>query len=158
MALCRAFTLKQKMFIITSTQNKQVLQYRGGITRNAIFQCGVKYFPKYIQKRLPKQVAVIDISVKESQHLNQFYCKKDKPTNVLSFRYGSDYGEILLCPEVIKKEAKLAGNSQKFQMTWMIIHAMLHLGGMHHEKSAVVDRKVQQLEEKILIKIFKRVK
>lgn len=67
----------------------------------------VKYFPKYIKKRLPKQVAVIDISAKESWHLNKLYCKKNKPTNVLSFRYGPDYGEILLCPEVIKKEAIL---------------------------------------------------
>ncbi len=110
----------------------------------------VKCFPKYIQKRLPPKVALIEISKEKSQELNRRYRKKNKPANVLSFRYGKDYGEILLCPEVIKKEAKLAGNSQKYQMTWMVIHAMLHLGGIHHERSGAMARKVEKLEEKIL--------
>jgi probable rRNA maturation factor len=110
----------------------------------------VKYFPKYIQKRLPKEVAVISISAKESRRLNRLYRKKDKPTNVLSFRYDSEYGEILVCPEVIKKEAKSAGNSLKYQMTWMIAHGMLHLGGVHHERGGAQEKKFMRMEVQIL--------
>ncbi|MBU6414677.1 rRNA maturation RNase YbeY [Patescibacteria group bacterium] len=110
----------------------------------------VKYFPRYIKKRLPKEVAVINISAKESRRLNRLYRKKNKPTNVLSFRYGKDYGEILLCSEVIKKEAKQAGNSQNKQMTWMLIHAMLHLGGVHHENGARQEKRFAKLEGLIL--------
>jgi probable rRNA maturation factor len=110
----------------------------------------VKYFPKYIQKRLPKEVAVISISAKESRRLNRLYRKKDKPTNVLSFRYDSEYGEILVCPEVIKKEAKSAGNSLKYQMTWMIAHGMLHLGGAHHERGGAQEKKFMRMEVQIL--------
>lgn len=116
----------------------------------------VKRFPQYIQKRLPKEVAVISISVKESQRLNRLYRKKDKPTNVLTFRYDSKYGEILLCREIIKKEARAQGNSQVFQMTWMAAHGMMHLGGLHHEGGAVAAKKFEGLEERVLGKIFKK--
>lgn len=116
----------------------------------------VKRFPKYLQKRMPKEVAIIEISAKESRRLNRLYRKKDKPTNVLSFRYGPEYGEVLLCPDIIKKEAKAHGNSQVFQMTWMIAHGMMHLGGLHHEGWGVATKKFEGLEERILGKIFKK--
>lgn len=115
----------------------------------------VKCIPKYLQKRLPKEVAVINISAKESRRLNRLYRKKNKPTNVLSFRYGLDYGEILLCPEIIKKEAKEQGNSQKYQMTWMAVHGMMHLGGVHHEGGGAQERRFMKLEVRILEKIGK---
>lgn len=113
----------------------------------------VKCFPKYLQKRLPKEVAVINISAKESRRLNRLYRKKNKPTNVLSFRYGPEYGEILLCPKIIKKEARAQGHSHKYRMTWMMAHGMLHLGGAHHEKGAAAAKKFKQLEELILKKM-----
>lgn len=113
----------------------------------------VKHFPKYLQKRLPKEVAVISISAKESQRLNRLYRKKNKPTNVLSFRYDSEYGEILLCPDIIKKEARAQGNSQKYQMTWMIVHGMMHLGGMLHEGNSAQGCRFIRLERQVLGKI-----
>ena len=64
------------------------------------------------------------------------------------------YGEILTCPEVIKREAKEQGNTQEFQMTWMIVHGMIHLAGVHHEKSSIAEKKVGEIERKILSKLF----
>lgn len=116
----------------------------------------VKYFPRYIQKQLPKEVTVISISAKESQRLNRLYRKKNKPTNVLSFRYGPEYGEILLCPEIIRQEARKQGNAQKYQMTWMVAHGMMHLGGAHHEYGRTMAKKFEWLEERILKKMSKK--
>lgn len=113
-----------------------------------------KLFPKYLQKKLPRKVALIEISKKTSQELNRRYRKKNKPTNVLSFRYGSEYGEILVCPDVIKKEAKAQGNTYKYQMTWMAVHGMMHLGGIHHEGGGAAAKKFEKLEGRILAKIF----
>lgn len=121
----------------------------------ANYKTFVKDFPRYLQKRLPKKVAVISISAKESRRLNRLYRKKNKPTNVLSFRYDSKYGEILLCPDIIKKEARAQGNSQKYQMTWMIAHGMMHLGGLNHEGGGAAIKKFERLEEIILAKMFK---
>ena len=56
--------------------------------------------------------------------LNSKYLKKDKSTNVLTFSYDDDgfYGEIILCPEIINREAKKYGFSPNFRWAHMIVH------------------------------------
>lgn len=110
--------------------------------------------PKRLQRKLPQEVAVISLSEARSQELNRIYREKDQPTNVLSFRYDEKYGEVLLCPAVIRQEAKLVGNTYRYQMTWMVVHGMLHLAGMHHEESATVAKLVEEIEAKIVDKLF----
>jgi len=110
----------------------------------------VKYLPLAIKKRLPKEIAVIEISSRESLKLNRRYRNKRKPANVLSFLYGREYGEIILCPAIIKKDAKKQAHTKVFQMTWMVLHGMLHLAGLHHERSHVFAKKVEKIEQEIL--------
>ena len=114
-----------------------------------------KLLPKAVIKKLPKEIIVKEVSKGESREINRKYRHKNKPANVLSFCYGKDYGEILVCPEVIRKEAKEQDNSYKYQMTWMILHGMLHLGGMHHEFSAKARNRFEKIEKVILARIFK---
>lgn len=113
----------------------------------------VKLLPQNLRGKLPARIKLIEISSVESRWLNRIYRKKDKPTNVLSFYYNRDYGEILLCPEVIRKEAKSAGNSYKYQFTWMVLHGIIHLAGLHHEGSRKVELKAEHLEKNILSKL-----
>ena len=113
-----------------------------------------RLMPRVFSKKLPQKIGVVKISESRSKKLNRIYRDKNKPANVLSFRYGSDYGEILVCPEVIRREAKKQKNTYKYQMTWMIIHGMLHLAGMHHEKSKSASEKVEVTEKSILKKFF----
>ncbi len=114
----------------------------------------VNSLPLYLQKRLPKKIKVVAIKDKESRRLNRVYRDKDKTANVLSFRYVPDYGEILVCPRVIRREAKEQGNTYRYQFAWMILHGMIHLAGMHHEGSKVLERRMTSLEEKVLAKLF----
>lgn len=113
----------------------------------------VTYLPKGIQTRLPKEVAVVSLSPKKSLAINRKYRKKDRPTNVLSFRFSDDYGEILVCPALIRREAREQGHSFEYQMTRVIVHAMLHLAGLHHEKSAAAARKTEAIERSVLTKV-----
>lgn len=110
--------------------------------------------PAAIEKKLPREVSVIEITADTSRVLNLRFRNKRKPTNVLSFRYGPEYGEILLTAAVIKKEAKKFGYSQVFQMTWMILHGMLHLAGLHHERSASQAKKTERIETRVLVMLF----
>lgn len=111
-----------------------------------------KLFPVTIQNKLPAQIAVVSVSARESLELNCRYRKKCKPANVLSFLYDKEYGEIIVCPGLIRAEAKEQGHSFKYQMTWMIIHGMLHLAGVHHEQSVAVAKRAARLEEDVLRK------
>lgn len=113
----------------------------------------VKLLPQNLRGKLPAGIKLVKISSAESRRLNRIYRKKNKPTNVLSFYYNRDYGEIFLCPEIIRKEAKSAGNSYRYQFTWMVLHGMIHLTGLHHEGARQVELKVGRLEKDILSKL-----
>lgn len=110
--------------------------------------------PAYVARKLPKEIGVVSLSPEKSREMNNAYRKKNKPTNVLSFFYDKEYGEILVCPKVIREEGRLAGNSYEYQMTWMIVHGMLHLAGIHHEQSARAVLRVERIEKGILKKLF----
>lgn len=131
--------------------------------------------PMRIRQKLPQEVGVVEISASESMRLNRQYRKKRKPANVLSFRYSDAYGEILLCPEVIRREAlentgkvlkntvspeqsrgnaRVKGHLFVIHMTWMIVHGMLHIAGVHHELSETEDRRSRAIEKDIVRKIF----
>ena len=109
-----------------------------------------RVFPRSLAHKLPKTVRVVLIHKETSRMLNARFRKKRKPTNVLSFRYDATYGEILLCPPVIRAEARTQGNTYAFQMTWMIVHGMIHLSGLHHEYSRIFAGKVARVEHEIL--------
>ena len=99
-------------------------------------------------------IAVISLSVQKSRELNRIYRKKNKSANVLSFRYDSQYGEILVCAQIIRREARTRGNLYARQMTWMVAHGMLHLAGLHHEEYKSVAKRVEKLEQQILGTLF----
>lgn len=115
----------------------------------------VKHLPQAIAKRLPADIAIVAVSAQESRALNRRYRKKDKATNVLSFRYGKEYGEIIVCPAVIRREAKSQKHAFEYQMTWYILHGMIHLSGLHHEVSASAAKKAEVIEQGVLSKLFK---
>ena len=81
-------------------------------------------------------ISIALVTARKSQEINKRYRKKDRPTNVLSFAFSKDEGEILLCPAVIKKEVKdRQKNLGRTYLGWLgflVIHGMLHLKGMEH--------------------------
>lgn len=74
-----------------------------------------------------KIISLAFISKKEIQALNKKFRSKNKPTDVLSFLLdeGDYLGEIVICPEVVKRK----------EMMKVFIHGILHLLGYDHEIS-----------------------
>ena len=81
-------------------------------------------------KKYSLSIAYVD--QKTSKELNKKYRSKNKPTNILSFPLRKDMGEIVLCLDVIKKEAKNFGRTFDQFLGFLVIHGMLHLDGMQH--------------------------
>ena len=75
---------------------------------------------------------------------------------MLSFFYGHEYGEILICSGIVSAEAQKNELPLDYYMTWMMLHGMLHLIGIHHEESAMTAARVDRLERRILAKLFFR--
>ena len=90
-------------------------------------------------------LSVAFVGNKESREINKRYKGKDKPANILSFSMRRNEGEIVLCPEVIKKEA--GGFHKTFTefLGFLVIHGMLHLEGMRHgSKMEEAERRYDQ--------------
>ncbi|MDO8473995.1 MAG: rRNA maturation RNase YbeY [bacterium] len=95
-------------------------------------------------------LSVVFLKEPKMQELNRVYRGKDKPTNVLSFAQEElGLGELVLCPAVIRKDARKYGITFKAELTRIFIHGLLHLVGYDHEKDADF-KKMSQKEEKYL--------
>lgn len=105
--------------------------------------------PVGLKKRLSKDIAIVSVNERKSAELNRHYRGKNKPANVLSFRYGPEYGEIIICSEVIRRDAKKAGRPYRLEVKRMIAHGLLHLAGLHHEQSKQLRKRFEKLEQKI---------
>jgi probable rRNA maturation factor len=91
------------------------------------------------------------------QKLNKNFRKKNKPTDVLSFdlREGNYLGEIIICPKVVKDNAKKYGVTAKKEMLKVFAHGILHLLGYDHEQSKSQAELMEQKQDLYLSKIFK---
>jgi probable rRNA maturation factor len=75
------------------------------------------------------------VNERESKSINKQYRDKDKPTNILSFLLHKNEGEIIMCPTVIKREAKNFEKTFTQFFGFLVIHGMLHLKGMEHSST-----------------------
>ena len=85
-------------------------------------------------------LSILIVDDKESQAYNQLYRDKNYPTNVISLEYPTimeDFnnliGEIILCDDIIIKEAKEQHKNLISHYLHMIIHGMLHIQGYDHQ-------------------------
>jgi probable rRNA maturation factor len=62
-------------------------------------------------------------------------------------------GDIFISPSDVAAKAAVAGNSVRAQMTWTVVHGLLHLAGYDHEKNSAVADKMFALERKLLKKL-----
>jgi len=76
----------------------------------------------------------------EVRALNRAYRHKDCATDVLSFPLGERLpgglyaGDVLICMPLAKKQAKQNGQSLERELLLLMLHGLLHLKGLDHEK------------------------
>ncbi len=106
-------------------------------------------------------VLVDDIQIKE---LNHRYRQKDKATNVLSFPFldGAEaalsnlplyeLGDIIISLDTAEQEAKEYNVDFSHRFCWLIVHGLLHLCGMDHERSPKEAEEMANKEQELLKK------
>ena len=96
------------------------------------------------------------VESQESQELNHQYRGKNKPTNVLSFPFevpeGIEInllGDLVICSDVVNKEAIEQNKNIHDHWAHLVIHGCLHLLGYDHiEENDAVE--MESLEIKLL--------
>jgi probable rRNA maturation factor len=87
---------------------------------------------------------------RELTRLNRFFRRKDAPTDVLSFPSGSPgaLGELAISMNRAREQATEFGHSEFDEIRILMLHGVLHLLGMDHEKDrgamARVERRWRQ--------------
>jgi len=112
-----------------------------------------KLLPKGIQ-----EITLVFVSSEKIQELNQQFRAKSKPTDILSFEGAEvgEWGELVLCGEVLDQQAIDHSLSRNQELGYMLIHGALHLLGYDHEKSTLKAKEMFALQDEIFAKLDKK--
>ena len=100
-------------------------------------------------------IAIRFVDEAEARNLNLSYRGKDYATNVLSFPYTEGEfltGDLVLCAAVgvVEAEAQQQGKEISAHYAHLVIHGLLHLQGLDHERSATDAKNMEAREILIL--------
>ena len=122
-------------------------------------------------KQLPEELEVNVVLTTASviQEINRDNRGIDSVTDVLSFPYfeysepgvfegeledGENIlGDIIICGSRMKEQAKKFGHSQKRELSFLIVHSMLHLTGYDHiipDDASVMEAEQKRLMDEVL--------
>ncbi|MFC7297676.1 rRNA maturation RNase YbeY [Herminiimonas aquatilis] len=101
----------------------------------------------------PAQITLRFVNAEEGQSLNRSFRGKDYATNVLTFSYNEGEAEpladndvtqadIILCTDVLQREAAEQNKSLEFHAAHLVIHGVLHAQGYDHES----DEEAEEME------------
>lgn len=104
------------------------------------------------RRALGREIGVSVVGPSESRRLNARYRGRDKPTNVLSFPVAAlpasaladgeprPLGDLVICPQVLRTEAREQKKSLRAHWAHLVVHGSLHLIGYDHERDADANR------------------
>lgn len=121
----------------------------------------------------PAMVSVAFVDKERIRELNKKYRKKDSATDVLSFPMSSsqpnadgttDYpvdpdtgfyilGDIALCIDAALAQSKSMGVSLQEEISFLVVHSMLHLLGYDHESGTANEEKMKERETMIMARL-----
>ncbi len=100
--------------------------------------------------------SIILTNDEEIRKLNQKYRKINKPTDVLSFPINANnnlpinlLGDIYISVPMMKKQAKDYNTGEKRELSFLVIHGLLHLLGYDHINEDD-KKKMRELEKELL--------
>ncbi len=102
----------------------------------------IEYALKY-KKLNNVEFNVIFVDKKTIRQINKQYRNIDRETDVISFAledgdinvsfdFGRLLGDIYICVDKMKEQAKEYGHSEKREMAFLTVHGLLHLLGYDH--------------------------
>jgi probable rRNA maturation factor len=111
------------------------------------------------RKAAGRELGVRVVGPTESRRLNARYRGRNKPTNVLSFPAAElpagpskaphaaldnptirPLGDLVICPDVLRAEAREQHKSLRAHWAHLVVHGALHLVGYDHEDLADANR------------------
>ena len=105
-----------------------------------------------------RELSVLLVGPARSRQLNRHYRGKDYATNVLAFpapaapATSASLGDLVICPSVLRTEAKAQRKSVRAHWAHLFVHGLLHLVGHDHEGEPDAQR-MERREIRVLRKL-----
>ena len=106
------------------------------------------------------ELTLVFLDLKPAKKINKEFRNKDYATDVLSFETMApeSLGELVLCPEVLKKQSKEHGLTFQMELGYMVLHGVLHLLGYDHEIGEAEAREMFELQDDLFEVLLKKIK
>lgn len=125
---------------------------------------------QHILKNKKMDLSIVFLNPKEARDLNFEHRGKKYATDILSFQGEFEFlypakktlqkksksmparlslGELVLCPQVLQKQAKEHKLSFDEELRYMLIHGLLHLLSLDHERSAREESFMFEIQDRI---------
>jgi probable rRNA maturation factor len=116
-----------------------------------------KYETQFPNREFPEEVVVVFVNEDKAQALNSQFRGKEGATDVLSFSSEDpmSLGELILCPEVIGRQASENDHSWLDECCYLILHGVLHLLGFEHEQGGEAAKEMYSLQDAVFEQIDK---
>ena len=104
------------------------------------------------------ELSVLLLDNKGIRAVNKKYLNRNRPTNVISFsltegEFGNInphvLGDVVISVEKALEQAETRGTSLEEELTFLLIHGILHLVGYDHEKKGSEREKMRKKEKEV---------
>lgn len=104
------------------------------------------------------ELSVLLLDNKGIRAVNKKYLNRNRPTNVISFsltegEFGNInphvLGDVVISVEKALEQAETRGTSLEEELTFLLIHGILHLVGYDHEKKGSERKKMRKKEKEV---------
>ncbi len=111
------------------------------------------------------EISILLVTDAKIRKLNAQYRNIDKPTDVLSFPQDNDgldeldihlLGDVVISVETAKRQAREHGHTFSEELTLLLIHGILHLTGLDHERSSKEAKQMRQKTNILFQEIFNK--
>lgn len=105
-----------------------------------------------------RELTLVFLDPKPAKALNLEFRGKNYATDVLSFDSDDieSLGELVMCPEVLKKQAQEHGLTFQVELGYMLIHGVLHLLGYDHETGEKDAAEMFGIQDRLFEKLLKK--
>lgn len=100
------------------------------------------------------------------REINKTYLKRNRPTDVISFSQLEGafthlnacrlLGDVVISLETAKRQARESNRTLEDEITFLLIHGILHLLGYDHEGSAEKTREMRARERELMNSLTSR--
>ena len=108
------------------------------------------------------ELGILFVGDQRMRGLNHRYRGKDRTTDVLAFAMREAFaphgarrtpdmlGDVVISVPTARRQAKEAGRSLDEELSWLLVHGILHLCGYDHERNEKEARRMHRSERMIL--------